>query len=238
MTQKLYAAFVAVGSAVAVAVAMSLGPVPPEACGEADGWCEFSRGIGTKLTVAAGLLLGAHFLALAVVRMIGGRTPRTTARVSRSAHLEAARSATRSAARTDRPTTLRSGRTALRVALVEDDPAQRLMLGHTITSGGLELAGTYAGAQEALDTLAADRPDVVLTDLFLGDVLNGLDVAAEARAHGIPVVVISVDGRAEAMARAAGAAAFLHKGESPVAIRDTLARVVAESRAAQIALVS
>jgi CheY-like chemotaxis protein len=113
-----------------------------------------------------------------------------------------------------------------RILVVDDEPelrdSLRTMLescGHTVTEAG--------GTTEALIAIEASRPDVVLTDIFLGDD-DGYALLNALRAHeeNIPVIAMSgggaVSGGADALslAQQLGAAAVIDK---PFRLKDLLA---------------
>lgn len=117
-----------------------------------------------------------------------------------------------------------------RVLVVDDQPDLRFLWRTMLARDGHEVVEAVDGA-EALKTMAADPPDVVLLDGHLPDIA-GLDVLACAReehtTRAIPFVIVSGDPLLEEAARDRGLTpdAFLLK---PVraealstAIRDVL----------------
>jgi CheY-like chemotaxis protein len=122
-----------------------------------------------------------------------------------------------------------------RILVVDDEPELRDSLkamlescGHTVAAAG--------GTPEALIAIEADRPDVVLTDIFLGDG-DGYALLNALRAHeeNIPVIAMSgggsgPDGRdALTLAKTLGAAAVISK---PFRLKDLLEvidRAIAEA---------
>jgi DNA-binding response OmpR family regulator len=110
-----------------------------------------------------------------------------------------------------------------RILVVDDDPQ---VLGFLET--GLSRAGygvvACAAYEDARALLAAQRPDLLLTDIRLG-AFNGLQLALLAmhRYPGLPIIILTGfdDPTMRAEARKAGAV-FLVK---PVVIRDLLAHM-------------
>ncbi len=102
-----------------------------------------------------------------------------------------------------------------RVLVVDDEPANRRLLGDLVAREGFEVL-VAAGGAEALDVLARERVDLVMLDLMMPEV-DGMAVLAELRARralpGLPVVVVTAHEdrsvRIEALAK--GAIDFLTK---------------------------
>ena len=82
-------------------------------------------------------------------------------------------------------------------------------------SSDAAVVGEAPSARSALQLDLALNPDVVVLDLLLPRVEDGLGVLRELTARGRPVVAISVLGFLRAQALTSGAFAFLEKG-SPV----------------------
>ena len=101
------------------------------------------------------------------------------------------------------------------VLVVDDDVANRRLLGDLVTREGYE-ALVAAGGAEALDVLSRERVDLVLLDLMMPGV-DGMAVLAEMRARGslpgLPVVVVTAreDRDARIAVLSAGASDFLTK---------------------------
>lgn len=116
-----------------------------------------------------------------------------------------------------------------RVLVVDDQPDVRFLWRTMLSRDGHEVVEVANGMQ-ALNTIVADPPDVVLLDGHLPD-MAGLDVLAAARSDdrtsAIPFVVVSGDSTLENTARTRGLLvdAFLTK---PVSIQD-LARAIGDA---------
>ncbi len=124
--------------------------------------------------------------------------------------------------------------TALRkVLVVDDDPVVRKSFDRVLSGKGYAVI-TAASGEEALRKLENEKYDIVYSDIRMPGV-SGLEVAetVKARRPWTPVVIITGYGTdaAEARAKAAGVARFLHKPLSPEMIegsaRDVLASPVA-----------
>lgn len=104
--------------------------------------------------------------------------------------------------------------------LVEDDPAQRLLLGAYLRQGGHVVveAGTLA---EARTKVAEAAPALVLLDLGLPDG-DGLVLARELRAREVPLVIVTSREGDRLLALELGADDYLVKPYDP---RELAARV-------------
>jgi len=115
-----------------------------------------------------------------------------------------------------------------RILVVDDEPEILHCLRPALTACGFEVLAAASG-KEALRTIAASAPDVVLLDLGLPDI-DGKVVIAQARAFSkAPIIVLSArDREAEKiMALDAGADDYVEK---PFAIGELLARLRAALR--------
>lgn len=111
----------------------------------------------------------------------------------------------------------------IRVLLVEDDPATRGRLVQALDSlPGVRVAAACADRQSALTWLAANEPDVLLSDLGLPDG-SGIDVIRDARERypRCDCMVITMFGdEANVLASiAAGATGYLLKDETDDNVR-------------------
>jgi len=76
------------------------------------------------------------------------------------------------------------------VLLVEDDPRMREVLAVSLRDCGFDVR-TAATGEQALDQIAAHRPDVLLLDLMLPGV-DGLEVCRRVRADGdLPIIAVT-----------------------------------------------
>ncbi len=106
-----------------------------------------------------------------------------------------------------------------RVFVIEDHPLMRRSIVEAIErEADLTVCGQAEDAKEAFAAIVSLRPDIVLTDLQLKS-SNGLDLIKDLRAHApaLPVIATTMFDvrRAERLARAAGAAAFVAKQDGP-----------------------
>ena len=83
----------------------------------------------------------------------------------------------------------------MRVLLIEDDALMRRMLLDTLGEDGIEVDG-LANAEDALILLGAGQvPDVLVTDINLGQGLSGLDLADIARERHPDLELVLISGR-------------------------------------------
>jgi DNA-binding NtrC family response regulator len=111
------------------------------------------------------------------------------------------------------------GRVIMHVLVVDDDETVRASLGDALVSAGVRVS-VAAGGQEALDRMAADPVDLLLTDVRMPGV-DGLELLRRVRA-GAPgadvVLMTAYDDAATALVAAReGARAYLAK---PLDLRD------------------
>jgi CheY-like chemotaxis protein len=96
------------------------------------------------------------------------------------------------------------------ILVVDDEKAIRDLLCRVLTIGGFEVEGAADG-YEALERVAARRPDLVLLDLMM-PVLDGWSVLDRLRDEANPPPVIVVSAYLDrGLAAAAGASGCLHK---------------------------
>lgn len=104
-----------------------------------------------------------------------------------------------------------------KVLVVDDDPVVRKSFDRVLSGKGYAVISAENG-EEALRKLNEEKYDVVYTDIRMPG-MSGLEVAerVKARQPWTPVVIITGYGNdaAEARAKAAGVANFLHKPLSP-----------------------
>lgn len=93
-----------------------------------------------------------------------------------------------------------------RLLIVDDSPVMRSFVRRSIEIAGLPVSRWLEAAhgREALDRLAEERVDLVLTDLNM-PVLDGESLLRlmrdDERLRSVPVVVVSTDGTEQRMAR-------------------------------------
>ena len=110
----------------------------------------------------------------------------------------------------------------VKVLVVDDDPDARALVRRILVNCNADVA-TAASAPEALDLLAADRPDVLVSDIGMPD-MDGYDLIRQIRAttnddgHAqLPAIALTAFARAEdrTNALAAGYQSHLAKPVEP-----------------------
>lgn len=113
-----------------------------------------------------------------------------------------------------------------KVLVVDDDPTSRRLMSHILKREGYDVA-TAGDGQDALDLMADDPADILITDRMMPN-MDGVELLKAVRqspTYGhIPVVIVTAnsDARDQPEAEAAGATAFLTK---PVGSTELLATV-------------
>ncbi len=122
---------------------------------------------------------------------------------------------------------------AKKVLVIDDDPAVTRSMDRVLTGKGYAVITASNGA-EALEKLAAERYDLVFTDIRMPGI-SGIEVTERLKASQpwLPVVIVTGFGSEEheARATAAGVSAFLHKPLSPEMIEGSAAEALRASTA-------
>jgi DNA-binding NtrC family response regulator len=120
-----------------------------------------------------------------------------------------------------------------RILIVEDEAAIRLALSGLLRREGYEVAQVERG-DAALQALASDSFDLVLTDLALGAGATGMDVLRQAKQlrPGLPVVMITAHGSEKVAVEAMklGAADYVPKPFDNDEIRLVVGRALERTR--------
>ena len=95
-----------------------------------------------------------------------------------------------------------------RILLIDDDDSLRRVTEYNLTAAGFILEAAASG-HEGLAAFKKETPDLVVTDVKLGD-MSGLDVLSEIKAvvPGLPVIVITAFGSIEMAVEAMRQGAF------------------------------
>lgn len=118
----------------------------------------------------------------------------------------------------------------IKILIVDDHPLVRDWLGRLIgQESDLIACGEAADRAGAIASLDARKPDMVVTDLSLGDGALGIELIKDIRARtpSLPVLVLSMHDESIYAERAlhAGATGYVSKQAAPAAILDAIRRV-------------
>jgi two-component system, NarL family, response regulator YdfI len=119
-------------------------------------------------------------------------------------------------------------RATWRVVVADDDVPLRVLLRHTIQRDDrFVLVGEAGDGREALDLVSREDPDLLLLDLAMPR-MGGLEVmrALETMPRPTIVVLTGLDDDLEAQSLAAGAAAYLEKGDAFHNLTERLAQAL------------
>jgi PAS domain S-box-containing protein len=100
------------------------------------------------------------------------------------------------------------------VLIVEDESVNAAVIEHELRKLGYSIAGIATSGEEALDLAVRTKPDIVLMDIALDGLLDGVDAAALIRQRtGVPVVYLTGNSDEQTIERARTTEAFgyLHK---------------------------
>ena len=124
---------------------------------------------------------------------------------------------------------------APKILVVDDQPINVQLLKRKLEKEGIEVTTAYNG-QEALDSVKADTPDLILLDVMMPD-MDGIEVCTRLQANeasrSIPVIFVTArnnkEGKLEGLA--VGAVDYITK---PIDLDETLARVQTQLRVVSI----
>jgi two-component system sensor histidine kinase/response regulator len=122
-----------------------------------------------------------------------------------------------------------------KILVVDDQPINVQLLKRKLEREGMTIATAYSG-QEALNLVAADKPDLILLDVMMPE-MDGIEVCqrlqADIETKSIPIIFItartSKEGKIEGLG--VGAVDYITK---PIDLDETLARVQTQLRFVQI----
>jgi len=128
---------------------------------------------------------------------------------------------------------------AFAVLIVDDSPAMRSFVKRVLELSGFEMGTCHeaGNGREALDLLAHEWVDVILTDINM-PVMNGQEFVQSLAAHesfrSIPVLVVSTDRTEDRVQQmiALGAKGYVKKPFQPEELREELERVLGVAYAA------
>ncbi len=90
-----------------------------------------------------------------------------------------------------------------RIMVVEDEPVAATVLQRTLSRSGYSVAGVVATGQDAIDSTARVKPDLVLMDIRLKGPIDGIEAAMQIRTRfGIPIIYLTAFADASNLKRA------------------------------------
>jgi DNA-binding LytR/AlgR family response regulator len=119
----------------------------------------------------------------------------------------------------------------LRVLIADDEPRARQFLEKLLAEHpGVEVVGTARGGAEAIEKIAALKPEVAFLDIHMPD-LSGLEVARHVKGDAMPIVVfVTAYDQYAVEAFEVAAVDYLLKPIRRERLAETLERVAAEPR--------
>lgn len=118
---------------------------------------------------------------------------------------------------------------SLTVAIIDDSQTMRDMVSYTLKEAGYTVMEAEDGRQ-ALNVLAANKPDVVITDLNMPN-MDGLSLIKELRAkdeyQGTPILMLTTESDVEKKnaGREAGATGWIVKPFNPEKLLSVIQKV-------------
>ncbi len=91
---------------------------------------------------------------------------------------------------------------ARRILLVEDEPVIRGIIADMLSDAGFEVTATCTGDEAAILIADSDRFDVLLTDITMPGLIDGIGLAEHAREVHPALPVVFVSGRPDHARRA------------------------------------
>jgi two-component system phosphate regulon response regulator PhoB len=119
------------------------------------------------------------------------------------------------------------------ILVVDDQDELRLLISLSLQTLGRIVEAS--NAEQALALFAAERPDVVVLDIWLGPGASGLDVCARLRQDpanaGVKIVLLSACGQQSDVTAGmdAGADLYIVKPFSPIELIDAVTGLLAKS---------
>ena len=119
------------------------------------------------------------------------------------------------------------------ILVVDDQDELRLLISLSLQTLGRIVEAS--NAEQALALFAAERPDVVVLDIWLGPGASGLDVCARLRQDpanaGVKIVLLSACGQQSDVTAGmdAGADLYIVKPFSPIELIDAVTGLLANS---------
>lgn len=122
---------------------------------------------------------------------------------------------------------------ACRVLFVEDEPVTREIMADTLDDAGFDVTATCTADEAAILIADADRFDVLLTDITMPGLIDGIGLAEHAREVHPDLPVLFVSGRLDNARRAEAVgqpSAFMPKPYDMARVISTIGRLIGEEQ--------
>ena len=117
------------------------------------------------------------------------------------------------------------------IFIIEDEPMIAAHLAQIVREMGHNVIGTTGLASDAIRTCRERRPDLLLSDVMLGDEMRGADVAHDiASMHGIPVIFITAFPQSLLRGETGEPAYLIEKPFRADSVRTMISRALDQSR--------
>ena len=113
----------------------------------------------------------------------------------------------------------------LKKLTVDDEPAVGTMVKRTLRRGGHEVT-TATSAEEALELLAAEPFDLVISDLRMGPGLTGYDLARRFRMTRPEIKALLISPKGSLQIQSSWQGALLERPFSGDALKDEIRRIL------------
>ncbi|RMF03324.1 MAG: response regulator [Chloroflexi bacterium] len=116
----------------------------------------------------------------------------------------------------------------IKILLVEDEALTALLLTRNLEMIGYHMCAPVGTGEAAVETAAAEQPDVVLMDIRLGSAMDGIEAAKQIKAiRPVPIVFMTgyEDDQTRARADSVGPAAYLVKPVTPDDVEPVIADI-------------
>ena len=124
-----------------------------------------------------------------------------------------------------------------RILLVEDEPVIRGIIADMLSDAGFEVTATCTGDEAAILIADSDRFDVLLTDITMPGLIDGIGLAEHAREVHPALPVVFVSGRPDHARRAEAVgppSAFMPKPYDVHRVISVIDRLIGDERAAPV----
>jgi CheY-like chemotaxis protein len=122
----------------------------------------------------------------------------------------------------------------IKILIVEDESITAMDITDTLKSWGWDVVGTAATGVDAIEQALSFRPDVVLMDIQLKGIMDGISTAQRIQTRlDIPVIYMTAHSDDDTVKRAhySGAYGYIVKPIKPEELREAILRALSRHRA-------